>query len=139
MNNSISCQLARTVDTLTECPQAEIHTSIPLIQQDAGDRKATSHLFFLQSGYKLRWQDTFTVSYEHNISIFKVFLLHQSQCLVQRCAKICTAMDQLLLDENIPAKIDSKADVVRFLTFLKENEANFFQIHKSLVSGNSER
>ena len=49
------------------------------------------------------------------------------------------AMDQLLLDENIPAKIDSKADVVRFLTFLKENEANFFQIHKSLVSGNSER
>jgi hypothetical protein len=48
-------------------------------------------------------------------------------------------MDQLLLDENIPAKIDSKADVVRFLTFLKENEANFFQIHKSLVSGNSER
>lgn len=99
----------------------------------------TSHLFFLQSGYKLRWQNTFTVSYEHNVSIFKAFLLHQSQCLVQRCAKICTAMDQLLLDENIPAKIDSKADVVRFLTFLKENEANFFQIHKSLVSGNSER
>ena len=47
-------------------------------------------------------------------------------------------MEQLILDENIPTKIDVKADVDKFLIFLKENEDEFSQIHKNLVADDVE-
>ena len=69
INNSFARQFAGTVDVLTECPQAEIHACILLIQQDAGDGKTVFCLIFLQSGEMLRRQNTFAVGDEHDISV----------------------------------------------------------------------
>ena len=73
------------------------------------------------------------LSFEHCKSLTYADKLWLNNALEQICV-----MEQLILDENIPTKIDGKADVDKFLIFLKENEDEFSQIHKNLVADDVE-
>lgn len=73
------------------------------------------------------------LSFEHCKSLTYADKLWLNNALEQICV-----MEQLILDENIPTKIDGKADVDKFLIFLIENEDEFSQIHKNLVADDVE-
>ena len=85
-------QLRSAVDILAKFRQAELHTVLPLIQQDAGDGKAAGLLFLLKLFQICLGQRTFAVGDEYHVGIFKAFLPHQPQGLVHGRLKICAAV-----------------------------------------------
>lgn len=86
----ITGKLAGPIDLLAKRRQAEIHTGIARVQQDAGHGEFSCSLLFIEFCQIILRQLTQAVGQKHNVCILKASV-HKLDCLIQGTFEIRAA------------------------------------------------